>query len=192
MSERIFIDADEMQRLIRESNGRGLKLGFGPGLVWLSRDCTWPIPLLNEWRDDGRKDGGRMTEMTDEQRAALLALAERCEAATGPDRALDAAIFATLFPKELDNPKHYARFGGINRADLNYLNDVGVKLYTASIDAALTLVPDGWNGRLGWCRGAGYAELFDVAAGEAKGETHAAATLPLAICAAALRARAAQ
>ncbi|KKC27326.1 hypothetical protein [Sphingomonas sp. SRS2] len=64
-------------------------------------------------------------------REKLVALAERCEQATGPDRELDAAIESAL--------------------DGLYSADVAKELYhdlcpdyTASIDAAKTLVLDGW------------------------------------------------
>lgn len=95
----------------------------------------------------------------------LLELAERCEAATGPDRELDLAVGEectvpgeSLFP---------------------------VPPVTASLDAAMTLVPEGYENPL---------RLY--IAGEATavfiGQIEAAALTPaLAICAAALRARAA-
>ena len=84
----------------------------------------------------------------------LLALAARCEAGTGPDRALDAAIVVALTPECI----------GIERPPLDGLIDSPnaewllqwspprpwsrswrpVPAYTASLDAAASLVPAGW------------------------------------------------
>ena len=118
--------------------------------------------------------------MTDREK--LIALAERCEKATGPSRELDLAVGSSL---------------GV---DSYYL-----KNWTASLDAAMTLVPEGWRmaalcEREPWfCRlettdfdsvtwGKGSDWITDVVAGQ---ETTAKAATPaLALCAAALRARA--
>jgi hypothetical protein len=137
-------------------------------------------------------------------RETLLGLADRCEQATGPDRELDCEIWADANDLKLEwqgnclvagiegvigwiDPGEHSRNFSTNRSATG---PAAIPAYTASLDAAMTLVPEGYNGRLGWCKGAGYAELFNVAAGEGKGETHAAATPALALCAAALRARA--
>lgn len=93
----------------------------------------------------------------------LLALAARCEAEE-PSRHLDLDILmACQMPP-------------------------GIKPYTTSLDAAVTLVPEGWTGRIGLF---GWAELvnlrFDTVSGGRAGINRAA----LALCAAALRARAA-
>lgn len=76
----------------------------------------------------------------------LLALADRCEAAQGPDRELDAAI-----KKTIGDAWDYAADWG-PRDNCNPV----AKPYTASIDAVLTLVPD--------CRRAGvlHHALLDV------------------------------
>jgi len=55
-------------------------------------------------------------------RATLLALASRVEAATSGCRKLDAEICSRLFGRS-----------------------IGVSRYTFNIDAALSLVPSGWN-----------------------------------------------
>lgn len=47
---RIRISEDENALLIRHSEGRVLHLSFGPSGVWLDPACTWPIPLLAQWR----------------------------------------------------------------------------------------------------------------------------------------------
>lgn len=100
----------------------------------------------------------------------LLELAERCEKASGPDRELDAQIAAAFHLKQL-----------------TYQSPEWIKdpEFTASLDAAMTLVPEGWEWALENTGGdtfgpfvAKFGQLRDI---EAK-------TLPLAICAAALRA----
>lgn len=103
--------------------------------------------------------------MTD--RAALLALADRCESATGPDRVLDSEISKAAFPRRLiPSP------------------------YTDSLDAALTLVPDHCSWDVGNCdpNGSPWA-CITRGADDYPGK---AATAPLALLAAALRARAAE
>ncbi len=94
--------------------------------------------------------------------ATLLALAERCEQAAGPDAGLDLAIWTTL----LDTPG----FQPLSpwRTD-----------YTVSLDAAVTLVPEG----CGWMVMGNAAKVGRLPS--------RAATAALALCAAALRARAA-
>ena len=110
----------------------------------------------------------------------LNELAERCEKATGPDRELDAAI-----AKALGLP-HGRETGWSNSENGDYwVVDECAKPFTASLDAAMMLVPEGWEWSLENTGGetfgpfvAKFGQLRDV---EAK-------TLPLAICAAALRA----
>lgn len=108
-----------------------------------------------------------------EQSERLLALAARCEAAEGPDRELDIAVF-------------HATEQGFIADGWDHL----YPLYTASLDAAMTLIPadlfptiDFVTKRV-WIRD---AKGFDVAWGSAHGF---AATVTLSICAAALRAHA--
>ncbi len=113
----------------------------------------------------------------------LITLAERCEAASRADRAIDHDIALFVGAK--------ASNGVLNIAPR----------YTASIDAALTLVPVGMGWTAGWgqvlpnepmggaivvrnARFIGYDANYDaVAFGEAT-------TPALALCAAAIRARA--
>lgn len=119
--------------------------------------------------------------MTDSQK--LLELAERCEKAEGPDRELDEAI-ACLFAKS------HPVFG-------KPIAMVYAKQFTASLDAALTLVPEGFRWKLGYSRHVPcVAEIVDYRIqmepnlGRFVSEcdnSHA-----LALVAAALRARAAQ
>jgi len=118
--------------------------------------------------------------MTD--RATLLALAERCEQAAGPDRELDAEI---------------ARFLVLAGAEDIARSRYGWSYFTASLDAAVTLVPEGWKWSLDWTQRAPYldcavAAAFAHGSGINPADTEAAAkTTALALCAAALRARAA-
>lgn len=98
----------------------------------------------------------------------LIELAERAEQATGPDSAMDFDIARTI-------------------ADLSGSNQP-ILAYTASLDAAMTLVPEGWfwtGGRDREGRGAMAVVSQDDCLVPA-----VAATPALALCAAALRARA--
>ena len=99
-------------------------------------------------------------------REELLKLADRCEQADGPSYALERDIAKALNP--------------------NFTRMTVPKNYTASIDAAMQLVPEGWTG------------LIPVSGGEeawlwpnskpSRGHRCNAATPALALCAAALRA----
>jgi hypothetical protein len=118
------------------------------------------------------------------QSGVLAQLAERCEAATGPDRELDWAIY-----KAIGSPPEPI-LGGSSISGQQWY----AKAFTASIDAALTLVPEGWwiatlgqnlHGELTHCT---LYNDFPVPLADCK----RAATPALAICAAALRARSAQ
>ncbi len=87
----------------------------------------------------------------------LIELAERCEAATGPDRNLDGAI-DRLFNKR---PKHgdydasenamwrvnNGYSGLLERFDGFARDSFCAQEFTASLDAAMTLVPEGWDQR---------------------------------------------
>jgi hypothetical protein len=128
--------------------------------------------------------------------ATLLALAERCEQAAGPDRGLDAEIAVALFGGEIIwKAARYTmdlyparRFQ--NSDYIGGYQNSGILTYTESLDAAVTLVLEGWT----WARfhggvvecmtlnGPGNSILFE----RGKGISTA-----LALCAAALRARAA-
>ncbi len=116
----------------------------------------------------------------------LEELAGKCEAATGPDRELDLAIDCVVRPtqwsakvKETLNPG----------CPLDYFDGEELPHYTASIDAALSLA-EGFGGEVTFFKdGTAKAFLWQpypiaVAAN--------AATPALALCAAALRARASQ
>jgi hypothetical protein len=107
----------------------------------------------------------------------LVELAERCEAATGPDRELDRCLFAVAH--------------GVERERVTGPLDIS---YTASLDAAITLVPEGMgiielrfnnSSRDGLWRA--YLNVSPTADAVANGGD--AATPALALCAAALRAQ---
>lgn len=139
-------------------------------------------------------------------RQTLLDLAARCKAATGPDQELDAAIDLYLSLPEI------ARRGGVAMVSSGGIHEwygegppasrrnpvTGAwrsprAAYTASLDAALTLVPDGhdWRVEVERDRHPGAICCPPNAWGTFPGVTmHGAATPALALCAAALRARA--
>ena len=115
----------------------------------------------------------------------LTALIERVEAATGPDREVDAEIACAMCRFRL--PTHTARPDPI--APGRVRDCVGgwvAPTYTASLDAALTLVPSGFD----WLLDSGRIAI--VGRRPAGPFTARAATPALALTAAALRARLAQ
>ena len=127
-------------------------------------------------------------------KAQLLALAERCEAATGRDRELDDAIATALF-----EDKQRACIKGLtDEAGGMWMfrypdGSIGSALrFTASIDAALTLVPEGFAVLLATSPNGSVCDVHSKPLGE-EGEYpgHSRAATPaLALCAASLRARA--
>lgn len=125
----------------------------------------------------------------------LLALAERCEKATGADRELDLAIQCALS----GNPWRWSDSRAFEPETVITWDQYGagavgnpvcdLEAYTASIDAAMTLVPEGW--RVNWAGECPDRRWFvDLIARAANDVTPRlwAANYPLAICAAALRA----
>jgi len=117
--------------------------------------------------------------------ATLLALAERCEQAAEPDRELDAEIAVALFGGEIIwktanwTMDQYPTRRFKNSDYIGGYQSSGILTYTESIDAAVTLVPEG----CGWMV---MKNVAKVGRGPKRGATPA-----LALCAAALRARAA-
>lgn len=110
----------------------------------------------------------------------LLDLAARCESATGPDREIDRDILHCLW-------------NGPARELWMHCAGKSPPFFTTSIDAALMLVPEGWA----WMAGCAAGETFfatlsptDESGIEADMIDTNAATPALALCAAALRARA--
>lgn len=129
--------------------------------------------------------------MTD--RSKLLALAEELEAADGPSLVLDRDIALATYPKARP------MFGIDSRItvwDGNGWTQLTVKPYTASLDRAMTLVPEGWtfanlsqgDNRRWWCElRRGHLTSYDKVA---IGQQLNPLTPALALCAAALRAQA--
>jgi hypothetical protein len=118
--------------------------------------------------------------------SGLLELAERCEKATGPHRELDYAISEGIGKGCVRSSKplredHAEETGGFT-----------IPRYTASLDAAMTLVPEGWRPVIDMASEEG-AAIVDVWAAPAASpqptRRHAKAATPaLALCGAALRA----
>lgn len=119
---------------------------------------------------------------------ALLELAARCEAATGPDRELDCAIRLAVYAPEGATMEQspingawciYSGTGFRSGKPALWESNEGRNLaFTASLDAAMTLVPEGWNP---------VEILMDAINDNCEGDWLAA--LPRYACAAALRAR---
>jgi hypothetical protein len=105
-------------------------------------------------------------------REDMLALAERVESLTGPDRGVDRAIWYALQDQMSGDPVHGPRF-------------------TADLDAAMSLVPEGWTFDLQVRSHFSHAFL-EAQEDERGAEVSAqnAATPALALTAAALKARA--
>jgi hypothetical protein len=96
-------------------------------------------PLVESGRDAQPRWGRAI--VNDE----LLRLAERVEAATGPERELDAEIG---YIADWSKPGH-DRIRYLRDTARNSFADIGrfteVPDYTASLDAAMSLVPEGWT-----------------------------------------------
>lgn len=132
--------------------------------------------------------------------AELRALADRVERAKGADTALDADIMLAKHP-ELASWDCVTYPGGkhpffADRSDPEGANVVSPLAFTASLDAALTLVPEGcdWLARSDHIEGGyGHVTLQGISPNElphaSLGQAYAA-TPALALTAAALRARA--
>ena len=127
--------------------------------------------------------------MTD--RATLLALAERCEQAAGPCASLDFAIALAAgyrFEKaKFEKRKWWRDSKGVTCSAL--ATDGAPPRFTASLDAAVTLVPEDWT----WARF--YGGIVECGTengpdGSILFERGEGISPALALCAAALRARA--
>jgi hypothetical protein len=125
------------------------------------------------------------------------ALALWCEQATGPDRELDAAIWLLCVPGATRKQWSYVHIATERTCEIDETRDGSGKLiivptYSASLDAALTLVPAeancfGFDSDPKTCEA--YCSRNHVAGGHWI-VSREAATPALALCAAALRARA--
>jgi hypothetical protein len=129
----------------------------------------------------------------------LLELAERCEQATGPDRELDAEIAEASgnVPEDYQRATHYGEPRPYFWHKFEREGEIIPLRYTASLDAAMTLVPEGLEGRVEWRTGKGmhpaYASMWGCGARDIDRHDNGHGKTPaLALCAAALRARAGQ
>jgi hypothetical protein len=137
--------------------------------------------------------------------STLLDLADCCEKAIGADRELDALIMATLFRREkrligtreeMDDGswRHIKTGVWVDQATDEWVS-TAAREFTSSIDAAMTLVPQGFAVELSEAWGPGRK---DWRATMKRRSIDGAGTWPkansdkpaLALCAAALRARA--
>lgn len=129
--------------------------------------------------------------------SALLLLADLCEAAFSPNREVDAAIWCAIHGHDFPKPPYTSM--QLDQDDGVYRESVTANglmrqcridqsdRYTASLDAAISLIPKGcWGDHGTTAQNTGHCELLGPVCASG-----AAATTPLAICAAALRARAA-
>ncbi len=114
----------------------------------------------------------------------LLALADRVEKLTGPSRQIDGEIYATL--SGLDFPAGDNEKGRITRQ----VRMDCAKFYTGCMDAARSLVPEGWFTKLAMEDRHSHSWRWDLRGGFGY-EVSARAAIPsLAITVSALRARA--
>ena len=132
--------------------------------------------------------------MTRSPAEVMMELAERCEKAMGPDRKIDAAICRLIDLPRCEEPDClpdvFERIiGRVESGDWD--QDPDVAFYTASLDAAMTLVPEGWYWQVGQGNHA-WAAVYENPIPPATRVDPIAATPALALCAAALRARATQ
>lgn len=139
----------------------------------------------------------------------LIELAERCEKATGPDRELDLAIHRQINPEHVtfmdaDLAKGMAQLIALGgdawekRKEALFRETNRSPRYTSSLDAAMTLVPANccWSIIGPLCSGPDKPDHFGADVSEFLTNPEypevRAATPALALCVAALRARAAQ
>lgn len=141
----------------------------------------------------------------------LLQLADRCERATGPDRELDALIWCALngfteitYPTDAPSARIEAKNasgewrligwvdpGKTQRNFSPYGGNDAYPDYTASIDAAMTLVPEGMEVSLGNEPIEWWAHVGPRDDPNSDETAYTGSTPALALCVAALRARAA-
>lgn len=132
-----------------------------------------------------------------------LTLADRCEKATGPDRRLDVEIAVAVdwrwddWEPDEATARAMAEKHGIDWLAGRAKEGISsmwrhMPRYTASLDAAMTLVPDGWTAwelRSRRRMTAFVAEISRECDDDEEAKQGHAATPALALCAAALRAR---
>lgn len=113
----------------------------------------------------------------------LLSLISKLEAATGPSRELDCEIALAVGWGSEDQRAELRKYTD-HASRIFVAREIGVPRYTGSLDAALTLVPDGRPWSIGTIlHGGGYVSCLDRQAKTSKG-----ATAPLALVIASLKA----
>jgi len=125
----------------------------------------------------------------------LMELASRVAAREGPDRELDALIGVAVAGYFLGEPRYPSaerRYGYVDKEGCrvepgNGAADRLIPLYTASLDAAMTLVPEEYGFQVD-----GYKREWWASLSAEDGFNASARTPALALTAAALRARAHQ
>jgi hypothetical protein len=119
----------------------------------------------------------------------LIELRDALAKATGPDRGLDSDIYIAFnIPLErvgrLDKGEHGVV--GWWPKDGPYVSAIDVPRYTASIDAAATLVPEGFTWHVGLADNRRGRASFTKPHRFDPGQSHEAATPALALCVARL------
>jgi hypothetical protein len=95
------------------------------------------VPIVAGWLQE--------EVMTDTTKDTLLELAERVEGASGPDRDLDREVAFAIDLPDRDEFGCYQSWAGLCANGVRWGDQARLKApaYTASIDAAMTLVPEG-------------------------------------------------
>jgi hypothetical protein len=115
-------------------------------------------------------------------------LIARLEKATGPDRRLDVEIHCLIIGRSIDT----VDLDGIGRPGSGWTPSAEWPPYTASIDAALTLVPRGHKWSIACGRFVQYVARVTPVEGNGYFDGECDSTPAIALCIAALRARTAK
>lgn len=124
-----------------------------------------------------------MTPLPPERVAKMMELAAACERAGGPDRELDVEIASHFGFRVVDEGHPLGR----QCYDADH-RSVRLPAYTASLDAAMTLVPEGWHTFMATEDRHSHNWSWSLRGGFGWKAQARAATPALALCAAALRA----
>lgn len=142
---------------------------------------TPPIDMIGGISQAARDAANASNPLSKE---GLETLALRCESANGPDRELDAEIGVMAGFRVVDEGHPLGLQCYTARGQ-----SVPLPRYTASLDAAITLVPDGWVWSMNTFPNAASAYCMDPASEIVRPLRQFIATAPLALTAAALRAQ---
>lgn len=124
---------------------------------------------------------------------ALLDLAGRCEQASGEDTTLDHEIRVAVWPEKWAAQVAALKAGvlGPRLTEADYPGYLVAKPFTASLDAAMSLVPEGMQWEAGFTRFTPHSAKVWLGNGRGYVDGNSDHSRPLAITAAALKARAA-